>query len=87
MSLPSSRVGTFRRFRTPSMASHSSPRLIPGSSDSVDGTSNATEDVNYGSFRGTSEIQNFVTNPSVGPGQREPTRSFVHLSYRGALGM
>lgn len=69
------------------MASHTSPRLIPGASDSLDGTSSATEEINYGSFRAPSEAQNSVINPSMAAGQREPTRSFVHLSYRGSLGM
>src|ERR1700709_616388 len=87
MSHSSPAIGPYRRFRTSSTASHSSPRLIPGSPDSPDGVSNTTSDVNYGSFRGHSEAQTLAMNPSNASGPREPTRSFVHLSYRGSLGM
>lgn len=43
--------------------------------------------MNYGSFRGQSETlasQTSAINSSTASGQREPTRSSVHLSYRGA---
>jgi SulP family sulfate permease len=84
MSLPRPPASTSGR-RT-SMASHSSPRFIPGASDSIDGTSSATSDANFGSFRGYSDIQNSAINSGTASGQREPTRSFIHHSYRGALG-
>jgi len=77
-----------RRFRAASLASQASqtsPRLIPGSFASVDATSNATEDVSYGSLRGTSDTHHSAISPSVASGHREPTRSYVHLPYRGAL--
>jgi SulP family sulfate permease len=86
MSFSSSGFGSGRRGRAPSSGSHSSPRLIPRSADSVDGTSNATSDVNYGSFRGHQEGQSSTLSPAIASGQREPTRSSVHLSYRGGLG-
>ena len=69
------------------MASQTSPRLIPGATGSLDDSSSAAEEVNYGSFLANSETQNFVIAPSIASGQREPTRSFVHLSYRGSLGV
>lgn len=83
MSFSSSGLGSSRRLRAPSAGSHSSPQRIPGSSDSVDGTSNATSDVNYGSFRAHQEGQSSMLSPPIASGQREPTRSSVHLSYRG----
>jgi SulP family sulfate permease len=82
MSIPSGGLGSSRSYRALSVGSHSSPRLIPGSCDSIDDASNTTQDLNYGSFRGRRENQ--TTNAS---GHREPTRSSVHLSYRGPLGM
>jgi SulP family sulfate permease len=87
MSFSSSGFGSSRRLRAPSAGSHSSPRLIPGCSDSVDGISNANSEVNYGSFRGHQEGHSTTLSPAIASGQREPTRSSVHLSYRGALGM
>ncbi|TVY82802.1 Uncharacterized protein LSUE1_G003124 [Lachnellula suecica] len=80
MSLPSTAFGSGRRLRAPSVGSHSSPRIIPGSSDQ-DSNSIAPSDANYGSFRGNQEIQGSVPNTSTN--HREPTRSSVHLSYRG----
>jgi SulP family sulfate permease len=68
------------------MASNASPRNIPGAPDSVDGSSNAISDFNYGSFRG-SEEHSSTGNPVNPAGQREPTRSFIALSYRGAPGV
>lgn len=85
MSLPASAFGPSRLPRSSSMASHSSPRHIPGSSDSHDGTSVTTSDVNYGSFRAHSDAQSLAGNTSNASVPREPTRSFVHLSYRGSL--
>ncbi|KAH6719167.1 sulfate transporter family protein-like protein [Leptodontidium sp. MPI-SDFR-AT-0119] len=85
MSLPTSQsaFGSARRMRAPSVSSHSSPRLIPGSSEhSGDGAS----DLNYGSFRGrpdTQASQVSALNAATASGHREPTRSSVHLSYRG----
>ena len=87
MSFSSSGFGSSRRLRAPSTGSHSSPQLIPGCSDSVDGTSNATSDGAYGSFRAHQDGQNSTLSPAIASGQREPTRSSVHLSYRGGLGM
>lgn len=87
MSHPPSGAGTFRRLRSSSMASHSSPRLIPCSSASADGTCNATDDVSTSSFQVASETQISAISPAAASGQREPTRSFIHLSYRGALGI
>lgn len=83
MSLPPSAFGSRRR--APSLSSHSSPRHIPGSSDSMDGTS-TTSEANYGSFRGRPEIPSAL-HPSTASAHREPTRSSVHLSYRGPIGM
>lgn len=87
MSLPplDSRRRPSRWLRAPSMTSDSSPRSIPGTSDSVDGASNTISDFNYGSFRG-SEERNSTDNAVIDAGQREPTRSFISLSYRGAPG-
>ncbi|KAN0117391.1 sulfate transporter family protein-like protein [Hyaloscypha variabilis] len=85
MSFSSSGFGSSRRLRAPSTGSHSSPQLIPGCSDSVDGTSNATSDGAYGSFRAHQDGQNSTLSPAIASGQREPTRSSVHLSYRGGL--
>ena len=87
MSLPSSVFSPSRRQRASSPTSHSSPRLIPSSTDSADGASNAASDVNYGSFRGRPEPHSFAISQALASGQREPTRSSVHLSYRGGLGM
>lgn len=82
MSLPSG-FGSSRRLRAPSFGSHTSPRVIPGSSDSQDGASSSIHaDTNYGSLRGNQGIHG-----SLSSNHREPTRSSVHLSYRGALGM
>lgn len=75
------------RRRTPSLGSHSSPQRIPGSSDSNMESSFASDNygsTNYGSFRGRPEIS--ALNPSAASAQREPTRSSVHLSYRGPQG-
>jgi len=77
MSLPTSGFGSSRRFRAPSEGSHSSPRLIPSTSDPGDGNSDL---LNYGSQRGRSNSQASFPHPSTA---REPTRSSVHLSYRG----
>ncbi|KAL2067367.1 hypothetical protein VTL71DRAFT_1792 [Oculimacula yallundae] len=85
MSLPTSQsgYGSTRRMRAPSIGSHSSPRLIPGSSEhSGDGAS----DMNYDSIRGqqdTQASQLSALNAATASGHREPTRSSVHLSYRG----
>ncbi|TAQ88320.1 hypothetical protein B7494_g3343 [Chlorociboria aeruginascens] len=84
MSLPSSGYGTIRQGSS-SAASHSSPRYIPGSSESQDGASATTSDLNYGSFRGQNDPANPAYHISTVHGQREPTRSFVQLSYRGHL--
>lgn len=82
MSLPTSGYGTVRRLRQSSVGSASSPRLIPRSSDHFDAAS--------------SPFINPVTTPHQGReralsitslgSQREPTRSSVHLSYRGTHG-
>ncbi|TVY94402.1 Uncharacterized protein LAWI1_G000153 [Lachnellula willkommii] len=80
MSLPSG-FGSNRRLRAPSFESHTSPRVIPGSSDSQDGASSSMHaDTNYGSLRGNQGIHG-----SLSSNHREPTRSSVHLSYRGSL--
>lgn len=88
MSLPASQSGfTFgRRRRASSIASHTShsdPRLIPnpGSSEYLgDGGS----EMNYGSVRGRPDNQVSAINaPPASSSHREPTRSSVHLSYRG----
>ena len=86
MSFSSSGFGSARGLRAPSAGSHSSPRLIPGSSDLIDGRSNAASELNYGSFRAYQEGQNSILSPAIASGQREPTRSSVHLSYRGSTG-
>jgi SulP family sulfate permease len=80
MSLPSSQgFGTFRKLRAASTSSHSSPRVIPGSSDSQDTWTHAAADSNY-------DVHASNSNPAVSS-QREPTRSSVHLrSYRGPSG-
>ncbi|TVY46136.1 Uncharacterized protein LSUB1_G000015 [Lachnellula subtilissima] len=79
MSLPSG-FGSNRRRRVPSFGSYTGARVIPGSSDSQDGASNVTSDTTYGSLRGNQGIHG-----SLSSSHREPTRSSVHLSYRGAL--
>ena len=72
-----------------SVGSHSSPRLIPvaGTADGQEGMSAAgilDANLGYGSFRpGTGGAQDGQVSTG---GQREPTRSSVHLSYRGAVG-
>ncbi|KAH9206925.1 hypothetical protein DL95DRAFT_485843 [Leptodontidium sp. 2 PMI_412] len=43
------------------------------------GTSNATSDVNYCSFRGYQETQTLIINPSSALSQGEPMRYSVHL--------
>ncbi|KAE8453806.1 hypothetical protein EG329_009318 [Mollisiaceae sp. DMI_Dod_QoI] len=78
MSLSASAIGSGRR--APSLGSHSSPRRIPGSSDSMDGTS-TTSDANYGSFRGRSEVQASALHPASASAQREPTRSSMPSTY------
>ena len=75
--------GTTRKLGAPSSGSNSSPRLIPSPSGSDDDTSNYTADENYGSYR-VQHAQS-VSASIASSGQREPTRSSVHLSYRGAL--
>ncbi|PVH72601.1 hypothetical protein DL98DRAFT_659958 [Cadophora sp. DSE1049] len=79
MSLPSLGFGPSRQLHPPSIASHSNPWIIPGSFDSQSGTSNATSDVNYGSFRGYQETQTPIINPSSALSQGEPMRYSVHL--------
>ncbi|KAI9050993.1 hypothetical protein LZ554_005103 [Drepanopeziza brunnea f. sp. 'monogermtubi'] len=81
MSLPTSGFVSSRRLRAPSVGSHSSPRLIPGSLDAGDGGSDGG--MNYGSFRGRPEMYTSGINSSMTSDYREPTRSSVHLSYRG----
>ncbi|CZT01608.1 related to sulfate transporter [Rhynchosporium agropyri] len=84
MSLPTSQsaLGSGRRMRAPSASSHSSPRLIPGSFGiSGDGAS----DVEYNASQGHPDAQASQVsglNPATAS-YREPTRSSVHLSYRG----
>jgi hypothetical protein len=80
MSLPVSHgFGSFRRLRAASSSSPSSPRVIPGSSDSQEPWANAPADSNY-------DVHASNNNPAAS-GQREPTRSSVHLlSYRGPSG-
>jgi len=84
MSLPSAHMPN-RRLRAASMASHSSPRVIPDSSrDSLDGSS----ELSHGSLRGLSDLRNYsLISPANASGMREPTRSFVHRSFVGAQGM
>ncbi|KAF7912990.1 uncharacterized protein EAF01_002011 [Botrytis porri] len=82
MSFPSPAAAPSRR-RGDSASSFSSPRLIPHASPSQDGLSNMPSDMNHGSFRGQSAQQNSHTNTSGASHQYQPTRSFVHLSYRG----
>jgi SulP family sulfate permease len=52
----------------------------------MDGTS-TTSEANYGSFRGRPEVQSSSALHSATASHREPTRSSVHLSYRGPIGM
>ncbi|QSZ29858.1 hypothetical protein DSL72_004376 [Monilinia vaccinii-corymbosi] len=82
MSFPPSSPGPPRR-RGGSVSSYTSPRLIPRSSASQDGVSNAPLDLNYGSLRSPFAHQNLTSNTSGTSHQYQPTRSFVHLSYRG----
>ncbi|EDN96234.1 hypothetical protein SS1G_01159 [Sclerotinia sclerotiorum 1980 UF-70] len=82
MSFPSPASGPTRR-RGDSVSSYSSPRLIPRASPTQDGVSNMPSDVNHGSFRGQSTQQNTTANITGTSHQYQPTRSFVHLSYRG----
>ncbi|KAB8291127.1 hypothetical protein EYC80_009815 [Monilinia laxa] len=82
MSFPPSSPGPPRR-RGDSMSSYTSPRLIPRSSGSQDGVSNAPLDLNQGSFRGQPAHPNSTSNTTGTSHQYQPTRSFVHLSYRG----
>ncbi|KAI9644648.1 hypothetical protein NHQ30_006672 [Ciborinia camelliae] len=83
MSFPSPAPGTPRR-RGDSVSSHTSPRLIPNSSGSQDGaSSNMPSDLNHGSLRGQSAQQTSTSNTLGTSHQYQPTRSFVHLSYRG----
>lgn len=85
MSFPSPASAPTRR-RGDSVSSYSSPRLIPHASASQDGLSNMPSDLNHGSFRGQSTQQNSHSNTSGAAHQYQPTRSFVHLSYRGDPG-
>ena len=80
MSLPNTGYGTVRKLRQASIGSGSSPRLIPRSSDSYqDGLANPLLNVVPTAGR---ERANSISSV----GSREPTRSSVHLSYRGSHG-
>lgn len=86
MSFPSPAPGPARR-RGDSVSSYTSPpRLISRSPGSPDGVSNMPSDSNHGSLRGQPTQHNSASNTSGASHQYQPTRSFVHLSYRGDLG-
>ncbi|KAH8808201.1 sulfate transporter family protein-like protein [Xylogone sp. PMI_703] len=80
MSLPSPGLGAANRQpRAASNQSRSSPRSIPGSFDSQRRPSNEAPESINGSFRGRQSFSSPLLHPSVASGQREPTRSSLHL--------
>lgn len=81
MSLPNTGYGTVRRLRQSSIGSGSSPRLIPRSSD-------VYQDAVSSPLLGLVPTPGRERANSISSvGSREPTRSSVHLSYRGSHGM
>ncbi|RDL41955.1 cAMP-binding protein [Venustampulla echinocandica] len=84
MSLPSHGWGSTRRGRAASSASRSSAPPMTGSPDSHSALDNASSSIRYGSFNDHHESQRPAPNPVTPNSYREPTRSSIHLSYRGA---